>query len=119
VAECCGTNIVQELVDACADRAARACAPHGARTCKAAITDWSLIRGPDRNCTFTCWPPPAVAPTKVDYGNHDRLAKARVGFPQGAKIVPVAMGRRHDGSSKRAIADGRGLRVDVRHGIPY
>ena len=63
----CGTNIVQELVDACADRAARACAPNGVRTCKAEITAWSLIRGCDSNCTFTCWPPPTVDPKQVDY----------------------------------------------------
>ena len=76
----CGANIVQDLVDACADRAVRGCAPNGVRSCKAEITAWSLVMGCDSNCSFTCWPPATVDPTTVDYGDHDRPAKVSVDF---------------------------------------
>ena len=62
----CGINIIDELVDSCADEAARACKPNGVKKCEAKITAWSLITGCNSNCEFECWPPapppPPVSP---------------------------------------------------------
>lgn len=58
----CGANIVNEIVNSCADRAARACAPNGVQSCEVKITAWSLLSGCRGDCKFTCWPPQPVAP---------------------------------------------------------
>ena len=59
----CGANIIGDLVNSCAKRAAAACAPNGVKSCVAEITAWSLLMGCSSNCRFTCFPPaPAPGP---------------------------------------------------------
>ena len=53
----CGANIIGELADSCADKAKRACAPNGVKTCEVEISVWSLITGCDSECNFTCHKP--------------------------------------------------------------
>lgn len=53
----CGVNIIDQLVESCAEEAKKACDPNGVKWCKAKITAWSLLSGCRSECTFACHDP--------------------------------------------------------------
>ncbi len=60
----CGANIIQELTDSCADKAMRACAPNGVKSCDLEVSAWSLLMGCDSECSFVCHDPAPVIGTQ-------------------------------------------------------
>ncbi len=70
----CGVNIIDQLVESCAEEAKEACDPNGVKWCKAKITAWSLLSGCRSECTFACHEPvpqakKTMAPRLIPLGN--------------------------------------------------
>ena len=64
----CGINIIDELVESCAEQAKEACEPNGVKSCTAEITAWSLLMGCSSNCSFDCHPPARKNKAEIGIG---------------------------------------------------
>ena len=54
----CGLGmVIDAFSDSCAKEARDSCGENGVQSCKAKITEWSLLTGCRRSCEFTCLEP--------------------------------------------------------------